>query len=83
MSNELFILSNVDEALKVKLTRISKHLRQIDVASAAKVDCIDITRLEKGRYVLPTHKERILRVLGLLQDENAGDTNQGGLDNGQ
>jgi len=42
----------------------------LDVASAAKVDTIDVTRLEKGRYVLPPRRKRILAVLGML-DEGA------------
>jgi len=63
--SDVFILTNVSEGLKVKLTHIAKGLRQIDVASAARVDTIDITRLEKGRYVLPTHRKRILAVLGM------------------
>ena len=69
MVNEYLILSNIDEGMKAKLTRISLGLRQVDLASAAKVDCIDITRLEKGRFVLPTKRERILRVLGLLNEQ--------------
>ena len=45
-------------------------MRQIDVAAAAHVDIVDVTGLEKGRFVLPTHKNRILKVLGLMEDEN-------------
>lgn len=66
--SDVFILTNVSEGMKVKLTRIAKGLRQIDVAAAARVDTIDITRLEKERYVLPTRRKRILAVLGLLDD---------------
>jgi transcriptional regulator with XRE-family HTH domain len=68
---EVFVLTNVNEGMRVKLTRISKGLRQIDVASVAKVDSIDITRIEKGRYVLPTRKKRILEVLGLVDEPEA------------
>ena len=69
--SDVFILTDISEGMKAKLTRIAKGLRQIDVAAAARVDTIDITRLEKGRYVLPTHRKRILAVLGLLEDEGA------------
>ena len=62
---DVFILTEVSEGMKAKLTRVAKGLRQIDVAAAARVDCIDITRLEKGRYVLPTRRKRILAVLGM------------------
>lgn len=70
---DVFIVTNVAEGMKVKLMRISKGLRQIDVAAAARVDCIDIIRLEKDRYVLPMRRKRILAVLGLLDDEGACD----------
>ncbi len=68
--SDVFILTDVSEGMKAKLTRIAKGLRQIDVAAAARVDTIDITRLEKNRYVLPTRRKRILACLGLL-DEGA------------
>jgi hypothetical protein len=45
MSN-LFILENVDESTKAKLTRIFKGMRQVDVAAAAHVDIVDVTGLE-------------------------------------
>jgi transcriptional regulator with XRE-family HTH domain len=75
--NELFILNNASEGMRAKLTRIAKGMRQIDVASLAHVDCIDITRLENNRFVLPTHRKRILTVLGLINDSNDQETNQG------
>lgn len=71
--SDFFILTNVSEGMKAKLTRIAKGLRQIDVAAAAHVDTIDITRLEKGRYVLPTRRKRILVILGLMDNENEND----------
>lgn len=73
--SDVFILTDVSEGMKAKLTRTAKELRQIDLAAAAHVDCIDITRLEKGRYVLPTRRKRILSVLGLL-DEGATNNDQ-------
>ena len=63
--NDLFVVTGISEGEKARLTRLTKGLRQIDVAAAAHVDCIDITRLEKGRYVLPTRRKRILAVLGM------------------
>ena len=67
-SNDILVLTGVNEGQKARLTRLSKNLRQIDVASIAKVNTIDVTRLEKGRYVLPTRRKRILAVLGLDDD---------------
>jgi len=69
-NNDIFILTGISEGQKVRLTRLAKGLRQIDVASVAKVNTIDVTRLEKNRYVLPTRHKRILAVLGLLDDDN-------------
>ncbi|APV44473.1 hypothetical protein Dform_01139 [Dehalogenimonas formicexedens] len=66
--NDVLVLTGVNEGLKIKLTRIAKGLRQIDVAAAARVDCIDITRLEKGRFVLPARQKRVLAVLGISDD---------------
>ena len=83
MSSDVFILSNATDGMRAKLTRIARGMRQIDVAAAAHVDCIDITRLENDRFVLPTHRKRILIVLGMLDKENADDTNLGGPQNGQ
>ena len=70
---DILILTGVSEGQKVRLTRLSKELRQIDVASMAKVNTIDVTRLEKDRYVLPTRRKRILAVLDLLDNDNESD----------
>lgn len=67
--SDVFVITGVSEGTKAKLMRIARGLRQIDVATAARVDTIDITRLEKDRYVLPTRRKRILTVLGLLDEE--------------
>ena len=67
---DILVLTNVSVGQKLRLTRLAKGLRQIDVASKANVQPIDITRLEKGRYVLPARRARILAVLGLLDNDN-------------
>lgn len=72
-NNDILILTSVSEGQKARLTRLSKGLRQIDVASTAKVNTIDVTQLEKDRYVLPTRYKRILAVLDLLDYDNEGD----------
>ena len=74
MSEEILILSGISEARKVKLPRLAKGFRQIDLASIAKVNPIDITRLEKGRYVLPTRRKRILEALGMDIKNDSGET---------
>jgi transcriptional regulator with XRE-family HTH domain len=70
MANEILILEGLTEGQRVRFIRLSKKFRQIDLASQANVNPIDITRLEHDRWVRPTRRERILRVLGLLEDEN-------------
>ena len=70
-NNGILVLSNVSEGQKVRLTRLSRGLRQIDVASMANVNTIDVTRLEKDRSLLPTRRKRILTVLGLDDDDES------------
>ena len=70
-NNGILVLSNVSEGQKVRLARLAKGLRQIDVASMANVNTIDVTRLEKARYLLPTRRKRILAVLGLDDDDES------------
>ena len=69
MESEMIVLTGISEGDKARLIRLSKHLRQVDLACAAKVNPIDITRLEKGRYVLPSRRKRILQALGLLDEQ--------------
>ncbi len=72
-NNDILILTGISEGQKIRLTRLSRGLRQIDVASMAKVNTIDVTRLEKDSYVLPTRRKRILAVLGLADNDNESD----------
>jgi hypothetical protein len=72
MSDDILVLDGLTAGQKARFTRLAKGLRQIDVASQANVQPIDITRLERGRYVLPTRRKRILAVLGLLEDTEGG-----------
>lgn len=63
--SDILILSNITLGQKAKFVRLSKGLRQIDLASLAKVNPLDITQLEHDRYVLPTRRKRILAALGM------------------
>ena len=69
MSHDIFVVTGISEGEKARLTRLAKGLRQIDVASLAKVNVCDVTTLEKNRYLKNTRKRRILAVLGLLDQE--------------
>jgi len=68
-SKDILVLTGVSFGQKVRLTRLAKGLRQIDLASKANVQPIDITRLEKGRYVLPTRRKRVLAILGIEEGQ--------------
>ena len=68
-ANQILILDNLTDGQKAKHIRLAKGWRQIDLASQANVCPMDITRLEHGRFVLPTHRNRILAILGLLEEE--------------
>ena len=71
--NDIFIASGLTEGEWIRLARLQKWLRQIDVASLAGVTVAEVTNAEKDRYVAPERKERILRVLGLLGNDNEND----------
>jgi transcriptional regulator with XRE-family HTH domain len=66
--NQATIFMGLTLGEKAKLTRISRNLRQIDLASLARVNVSDIAALEKNRYMRKSRKKRILEVLN-LQDE--------------
>jgi len=67
-SNDILVLTGIAEGMKIRLTRLSLGLRNIDVACKANVQPIDVTRLELERYVRPSKKKRILAVLGISDD---------------
>ena len=69
MEGEVFITSGITEGEKIRLARLSKWLRQLDVASLANVSLCEVTSAEKNRWVEPERKERILKVLGLIDGE--------------
>lgn len=62
-------VAEVTEGQKAKLARIAKGLRQVDVASKARVTVTDVVYLEKGRFLRPTIKEKIIAVLGITNDK--------------
>jgi len=64
VGKSLFVASGLTEGLRVKLARISRGLRQVDVASLAKVAVCDVVCLEKDRYLPQARKDKILKVLG-------------------
>ncbi|MFC2022901.1 hypothetical protein ACFLTL_01920 [Chloroflexota bacterium] len=67
---DIFAVTGITEGDKVRLMRFTKGLRQIDVASMAKVNVCDVTALEKNRYVLPQRRKQILAVLGIYNEDD-------------
>ena len=68
--NDIAIFTNLSEGQRVRLIRLSKGLRQIDLASLAGVNLADITAIEKDRYLQKTRKQRILSSLELLDNNS-------------
>ncbi len=66
--SDVFVATGLTQGEKIRLARLAKWLRQVDVASLAGVSIIEVTNAEKDRYVSPDRKERILKVVGLLED---------------
>jgi len=71
------VFSNLTQGQQIRLTRLSKGLRQLDLASMAKVNLSDITAVEKDRYLRKTRRERIMVALGLMPAVNQEGDNNG------
>ena len=65
MSSEVFIALDLSEGQRIRLARLARNLRQVDVASLAKVTVSDVVNIEKDRFLPMTRREKILDVLGL------------------
>ncbi len=66
--NDIFIADGLNEGDKVRLARLAKKLRQVDVACIARVTPYEVTAIEKNRLVRKASRERILRAVGLLEE---------------
>lgn len=71
-TDDILILTNLTLGQKARHMRLSKRLRQVDLASKAGVSVEEIIWLEKDRYILPTRRKLIMTVLG-LDDGNESD----------
>lgn len=69
MKKEMLILDNVTLGQKVRLTRLARGMRQLDLASAAKVNPFEVSGLEHDRIIRPSRRKRILAALDLLPDD--------------
>ena len=71
--DNIFIASGLSEGERIRLARLTKWYRQVDVACLAGITIEEVTNAEKDRYVEPERKARILKVVGLLESEGATD----------
>jgi transcriptional regulator with XRE-family HTH domain len=68
-TNEFFIANNVSPAMMVRLERIRRGWRQVDLAEKAGITQAEVSSLERGLYVIPAARRRVLSVLELLNEE--------------
>ncbi len=68
---EMFTAYNISLGQKIKLERLARGWRQIDLASKACVQTADVTAIEKDRYLPKNRKRKILQALGLSETGNA------------
>lgn len=73
MTNEFFIATNVSPSLLIRLERIRRGWRQVDLAERAGITQTEVSALERGLYIIPSARQRILAVLGLLDDDHDSD----------
>lgn len=68
MINDFFIATNVSFAMMIRLERICRGWRQTDLAERAGITQTEVSALERGLYLYPAARRRILNVLGLLDN---------------
>jgi len=61
--DNVFIAYGLTLGERVRLERLSRNWRQIDLASKASVQLADVTAIEKNRYLSRNRKLKILREL--------------------
>ena len=50
---------------RVRVERVKRRWRQVDLAAAANVTQADVSALERDGYIVPSPRARILATLGL------------------
>ena len=69
MTNEFFIATNVSSGMLVRLERIRRRWRQVDLAERVGVTQAEVSALERGLYIIPAAHRRILEALDLDLEE--------------
>lgn len=65
---KLFIAYDLTLGQTVRLERLSRNWRQIDLASKAGVQLADVTAIEKNRYLSKNRRFKILRELEISDE---------------
>jgi len=68
-ANDFFIAMNVKPALIIRLERIRRGWRQIDLAEKAGVTQAEVSAAERGQYIVPAARRRIEHVLDLKSED--------------
>jgi transcriptional regulator with XRE-family HTH domain len=63
--DEVILVSSISLGMKAKIARISQGWRQVDLASAARVNIRDISNLEADRWNI-VYKSKVRRMLTAL-----------------
>ena len=70
MTTELFVCTNLTPGMLVRLERIRRGWRQVDLALAAGVTQAEISLFERDRHVIPGVRQRIYAAVGLDTEAN-------------
>ncbi len=65
MDTELFVVRTSILHTAVRLERIRRGWRQVDLARHAGVTQAEISSLERGQYVIPAVRRRVVEILDL------------------
>ncbi len=65
MDTELFVIKTPVLRIAVRLERIRRGWRQVDLAQKAGVTQAEISALERGQYVIPIVRRRVVEILDL------------------
>lgn len=69
MTNEFFIVPNISQSMVIRLERVRRKWRQVDLAEKAGVTQAEVSAAERGLYVIPSARTRILQTLELITPE--------------
>ena len=67
-SPDIFVAIGVGPGLKIRLARIARGWRQVDLAFFAQVTQHDVSSLEKDYRTYPAARLRVLEALGLEEE---------------